>query len=133
MPKQITNSIIGQFIDLSIVLLPVQHVMIVDGDLGGDFQPAGLAEDHVLPNFPVGAGLAFAYKQIDLFFPAHLQPPKFLFYFPYKVCELRRGNDAGVPAQIALDKVVLLNDAGTGKEIAVRIGRSAHQPEMVGD
>jgi hypothetical protein len=37
----------------------MQHVMVIHDDLGGQGQTASLADDYVLADFPVSAGLTF--------------------------------------------------------------------------
>ena len=92
------------------MLLPMKHVVVVHGDLGGQAQTACLANDDITADFPMSAILAFANQKVDLLFRTHLESPEFVFHFPNEVGERRCGYDTRLPAQIALDQVVLLYD-----------------------
>jgi hypothetical protein len=57
---------------LSLMLLPMKHMMVVYRDLCRQGQAAGLANQHIFADFPMRAGLAFANQKFDFVLIAHL-------------------------------------------------------------
>jgi hypothetical protein len=57
---------------LALVLLPMKHVVIVHGNLRGQDQAAGLADQHIPADLPMRAVLAFTNQKFDFLFAAHL-------------------------------------------------------------
>jgi hypothetical protein len=110
----------------------MKHVVVIHGNLRGQNQAACLADQNVLPDFPVGAVLALANQKLDFLLSAHLQPPEFFFYFAHEIGEPGRGDNVRLPAQIPVNQIVLLYDSGAGKSVSIRAGGPAHEPEMVG-
>ena len=117
---------------LPLVLLPVQHIVVVNCDLGGESQPAVLADQDLLANLPVGAGLAFTNKKFNSLFVAHLQPPEFIFHFTHKIVERLRSSDTRLPAQPTINQIILFHDPRTGKQISAFLVGMAHEPEVIG-
>jgi hypothetical protein len=50
----------------------MKHVMVVHGDLGGENQAAGLADQNLSADLPMGAILAFTDQKLDFLLVAHL-------------------------------------------------------------
>jgi hypothetical protein len=50
----------------------MKHVMVVDGDLCGQRQAAGLADQDLFADLPMRAVLAFTNQKLNFFLIAHL-------------------------------------------------------------
>jgi hypothetical protein len=59
-------------IGLAFVLLPMKHMVVVHFDLRGQRQAAGLADQDLFADLPVGAILTLTNQKLDLFLIAHL-------------------------------------------------------------
>jgi hypothetical protein len=57
---------------LPLVLLPMKHMVVFYSNLRRQGQTTGFANQHILADFPMRAGLAFTNQKFDFFLIAHL-------------------------------------------------------------
>ena len=83
---------------LPLMLLPMKHMVVVYSDCRGQRQATCLANQHILADFPMGAGLALANLEFNFVLVAHLKPPEFFLYFANKIGESSCRNYVRLPA-----------------------------------